>query len=193
MECSNKPKSKSDACNSKSMVTGKWSPIYSQALLVELDNGKRFLSNFRYNLKDSFLANPLSGDISKLADLSTGSEEAFDSQCSETMVGYVQNDFMNTGKSSESMKSFTATCFHGQQVKHAEIETTKTIEEGEKKLKYNKIMKHNANANFNLEVSKSTAQTPKKEEKAAAPAPAANQAQVEEEPAASEEGEKTLV
>jgi len=157
MECSNKPTSKKDACNSKSVVSGKWSPIYSQALLVELDNGKRFLSNFRYNIKDSYLANPLGGDITKLSDLSTGSEEAFDSDCSQTMVGYVQNDFTNSMKSSESMKSFSATCFHGQQVQHYDIETTKTIEEGEKKLKYNKIMKHNSAANFNLEVSKSAA------------------------------------
>jgi hypothetical protein len=29
------------------------------------------------------------------------------------MVGYVQDDFLNAGKSSESMKSFKATCFHG--------------------------------------------------------------------------------
>lgn len=31
-------------------VTGTWSPVYSQALSVSLDNGMRFVSNFRYNL-----------------------------------------------------------------------------------------------------------------------------------------------
>ena len=81
MECNNKPQSKSDSCDSKQIVNGKWSPIYSQALLVELDNGKRFITNFRYNLKESVLKDPLSGDISKLNELSTGSEEAFDSDC----------------------------------------------------------------------------------------------------------------
>lgn len=98
------------------MVKGKWSPIYSQALLVELDNGKRFITNFRYNLKESVLANPLSGDTSKLGELSTGSEEAFDSDCQSTMVGYVEDDYTNSLKSGESMKNFKATCFFGQQV-----------------------------------------------------------------------------
>lgn len=53
MECTNKMTKKGGACESKQIVTGKWSPIYSQALLVELDNGKRFITNFRYNLKES--------------------------------------------------------------------------------------------------------------------------------------------
>jgi hypothetical protein len=42
-------------------------------------------------------------------------------------------------------------------VQHYDVETTKTIEEGEKKLKFNKIMKHNAAASLNMEVSKSSA------------------------------------
>lgn len=139
------------------MVKGKWSPIYSQALLVELDNGKRFITNFRYNLKESVLANPLSGDTSKLGELSTGSEEAFDSDCQSTMVGYVEDDYTNSLKSGESMKNFKATCFFGRQVQHYDIETTKPIEEGEKKLKFNKIMKHNAAASLDLTVTKSAA------------------------------------
>lgn len=81
MECANKITGKNVQCESKSIINGKWSPIYSQALLVELDNGKRFISNFRYNIKESMMKNPLGGDLSKLADLSTGSEEAFDSIC----------------------------------------------------------------------------------------------------------------
>lgn len=99
MECSNKISKSSDACESKSIVSGKWSPIYAQSLLVELDNGKRFITNFRYNLKKATLENPLGGDISKLADLSTGSEEAFDSACDQTMVGYVQEDYTNSKNS----------------------------------------------------------------------------------------------
>tara|TARA_B110000305_G_C18881154_1_gene377607 strand:+ start:218 stop:415 length:198 start_codon:yes stop_codon:yes gene_type:complete len=65
-------------------------------LLVELDNGKRFITNFRYNLKESYLKDPLTGDLSKLNELSTGSEEAFDSECHSTMVGYVQDDYKNS-------------------------------------------------------------------------------------------------
>ena len=71
------------------LVQGKWSPIYSQALLVELDNGMRFLANFRYDVKQTIKANPLDGNISSLSSLSTGSEESFDSSCDQTMVGIV--------------------------------------------------------------------------------------------------------
>jgi|Dee2metaT_16_FD_contig_21_10758231_length_550_multi_3_in_0_out_0_2 hypothetical protein len=55
------------------------------------------------------------------------------------------------------MKSFKATCFHGQQVQHYDVETTKTVEEGEKKLKFNKIMKHNSAASLDMAVTKSAA------------------------------------
>jgi len=149
MECTNKITKKGGACESKQIVTGKWSPIYSQALLVELDNGKRFITNFRYNIKESTMKNPLAGDLTKLADLSTGSEEAFDSVCYQTMVGYVQEDY-NSKSSGESMKNFHATCFYGVQSQHYDIETTSPVEEGEKKLKFSKIVKHNSNANQQL-------------------------------------------
>lgn len=162
MECSNKVTKPSDTCESKQIVNGKWTPIYSQALLVELDNGKRFISNFRYNLKESTLKNPLTGDITKLSDLSTGSEEAFDSACDQTMVGYLQEDFTNSKSSQESLKNFHATCFYAKQGQHYNIETTKPIEEGEKKLKWNKITKHDSSANKALTVVQA-----KKEEKAA--------------------------
>lgn len=36
-------------------VHGKWQDYYDQAFLVELDNGLRFLANFRYELKDDLL------------------------------------------------------------------------------------------------------------------------------------------
>ena len=145
---------------------------------MELDNGKRFITNFRYNLKESFLKDPLNGDISKLKTLSTGSEEAFDSDCQQTMVGYVQENYNQ--KTGESMKNFKATCFFGQQVQHYDIETTKPIEEGEKKMKFNKIIKHNAAASLDLLATNknSTAEAVKKTEKAPA---AKAQAQVEEE------------
>lgn len=93
------------------------------------------------------MKNPLTGDITKLADLSTGSEEAFDSICDQTMVGYVQEDYTNSKNSQESMKNFQATCFYGVQSQHYDIETTKPVEEGEKKLKFSKIVKHNSQAN----------------------------------------------
>ena len=30
-------------------IKGKWTPVYAQSLVVELDNGLRFVTNFRYN------------------------------------------------------------------------------------------------------------------------------------------------
>jgi Cathepsin C exclusion domain len=32
------------------VIPGKWTMIYDQAFDVELENGMRFLNNFRYNL-----------------------------------------------------------------------------------------------------------------------------------------------
>ena len=70
----------SSNCVAKEKISGKWSPIYAQSLLVELDNGVRFVSNFRYNVKKNVTPNPLKeNDLSKFSQLTTGSEESFDS------------------------------------------------------------------------------------------------------------------
>jgi len=76
----------------KQKVYGKWSPIYAQTLMVELENGVRFLTNFRYNVKKQLTPNPLNeNDLAKFDKISTSSEEAFNSQCNETMVGFVMD------------------------------------------------------------------------------------------------------
>lgn len=46
-------------CEQK-LVTGHWTAIYDQALNIELDNGQRFITNLRYNLKQSIAENPFS-------------------------------------------------------------------------------------------------------------------------------------
>lgn len=33
------------------LIPGRWTAVYDQALNIELDNGQRFLANLRYNLK----------------------------------------------------------------------------------------------------------------------------------------------
>ena len=54
----------------KTLVGGKWSPIYAQALLVELDTGLRFITNFRYNVKKEISADPLAAsEFSKFSEL----------------------------------------------------------------------------------------------------------------------------
>jgi hypothetical protein len=37
-------------CDSKH-ISGNWSDIYDQSFKVELDNGLRFLANFKYSVK----------------------------------------------------------------------------------------------------------------------------------------------
>jgi hypothetical protein len=46
-------------CDKAKTVKGKWSTIYDQALKVELENGQRFITNFRYNVKPSVSTDPL--------------------------------------------------------------------------------------------------------------------------------------
>jgi hypothetical protein len=36
---------------SETIIPGRWTSIYDQAFNIELDNGMRFITNFRYNLK----------------------------------------------------------------------------------------------------------------------------------------------
>ena len=74
-----------------------------------MDNGLRFVSNFRYNVKKEISANPLAAKTSLFAQLDTSSEDAFDSSCSQTMVGVVQRK--NNG---DSLQNFKAECFVGR-------------------------------------------------------------------------------
>jgi len=39
-------------------LTGTWSTIYDQAFKIELDNGLRFLANFKYTIKSDISAFP---------------------------------------------------------------------------------------------------------------------------------------
>lgn len=48
---------------------------------IELENGLRFLANFRYSLKSDISKDPLSEDESKFTDLKTGDYGKFNSEC----------------------------------------------------------------------------------------------------------------
>jgi len=56
---------------------------------VELDNGMRFITNFRYNVKPSISTDPAKDGETAFTDLKTGDYESFDSDCSKTMVGFI--------------------------------------------------------------------------------------------------------
>ena len=75
-------------------ITGTWNAIYDQALDIELDNGLRFVTNLRYNTKPNFSEDPLtqvkSKGVSSFGAVESGDYAKFDSDCSRTMVGFVQ-------------------------------------------------------------------------------------------------------
>jgi len=78
-------------CDRSKSIKGKWSTIYDQAMKVELDNGLRFVSNFRYNVKPTLSPEPLNDKLLMFADIHSGDYGSFDSDCSSTMVGFVQS------------------------------------------------------------------------------------------------------
>ena len=61
--------------------------IYDQAMNVELDNGQRFISNFKYTLKDDISADPFGeakkNGILKFATIETSDYDKFKSEISK--------------------------------------------------------------------------------------------------------------
>ena len=90
-------------------VGGSWSTIYDQAMKVELDNGLRFITNFRYNIIPQESTDPLADGAAKFSSIKAGSYASFDSKCSETMVGFVQKQH-----GGESLESHRIQCFVGK-------------------------------------------------------------------------------
>jgi hypothetical protein len=80
---------------STDVIKGHWTAIYDQAFNIELDNGMRFLANYRYDIKSDISKDPLkdvlSSGIGKFSAIETGDYDKFDSLCQQTMVGFVQN------------------------------------------------------------------------------------------------------
>ena len=64
--------------NGGPIVKGKWSPIYDQAMVVHLENGQKFVTNFRYNLKGG---DPLQSATTKYSSIKSGDYDKFDSKC----------------------------------------------------------------------------------------------------------------
>jgi hypothetical protein len=75
---------------SNELVAGTWSPVYDQSFEVELENGLRFMTNFKYALKNDISKNPSQELVQKFDNLKTGDYNKFDSLCDQTMVGFVQ-------------------------------------------------------------------------------------------------------
>jgi hypothetical protein len=58
-------------------------------MTVELENGLRFLNNFKYTIKEDISHNPMLDGARKFLSFKTGDYKYFDSHCDSTMVGFV--------------------------------------------------------------------------------------------------------
>ena len=56
---------------------------------VELNNGQRFITNFRYNIKNNISENPVADGATRFTGIGAGDYINFDSKCNESMVGFV--------------------------------------------------------------------------------------------------------
>jgi hypothetical protein len=50
-------------------MIGTWSTIYDQAFKIELENGLRFLANFKYTIKPNISSDPINDGFNKFVRL----------------------------------------------------------------------------------------------------------------------------
>ena len=110
---------------------------------VELDNGLRFLTNFRYNTKPTLTKDPLNDPLLSFVDLHSGDYGSFDSQCDSTMVGFVQS-IPSVTNENYSMTQHKAVCFYGEQLSNDSIE--KTQEMSSDQAKFARIESHSSSS-----------------------------------------------
>jgi hypothetical protein len=103
-------------------VTGTWSTIYDQAYQIQLDNGLRFLANFRYSLKDY---DP-NAQFAQLSTLKTGDYGKFNSECDKSMIGFVQT-MPSVSSEVYSLTNHKIQCFFGIQETHYDMEKTVSV------------------------------------------------------------------
>jgi hypothetical protein len=96
-----------------SHIAGTWSTVYDQSFKIELDNGLRFLANFKYSIKKETSANPVKDGADKFESVKTGDYGKFDSQCDKTMIGFVQT-IPTVYKKEYTMTKHRVVCFYGE-------------------------------------------------------------------------------
>lgn len=114
-------------CDSR-VVYGTWSTMYDQSLIVELEDGRRFLANFKYSVRDEISTDPVADGADAFEELSSGDYDKFDSQCDRTMVGFVQNAPAIT-QQSFSMQEHEIQCFYGMQETQTYLMPDSPVEE----------------------------------------------------------------
>lgn len=114
-----------DKCED-SHIAGTWSTVYDQSFKIELDNGLRFLANFKYSIKKETSSNPVKDGADKFESVKTGDYGKFDSQCDKTMVGFVQT-IPTVYKKEYTMTKHRVVCFYGEQDTHYDMEKTVSV------------------------------------------------------------------
>jgi hypothetical protein len=109
-----------------SHISGTWSTVYDQSFKVELDNGLRFLANFKYSIKKEISVLPVVDGEKKFEDVKTGDYGKFDSQCDKTMIGFVQT-IPTIAKDIYTMNKHKIVCFYGEQDTHYDMEKTVSV------------------------------------------------------------------
>lgn len=107
-------------------VRGTWDILYRESLLVQLENGMRFIANMKYQIRPEYLGGGGKGasaslsssegggaaaydqPFSKFEKIRTHDYSTFDEQCDKTMVGFVQ-----TVGHGSSLKQHKVQCFYG--------------------------------------------------------------------------------
>jgi len=101
----------------------------------------RFLANLRYNIKPAVTKDPYQeaqkNGVEQWSQIETGDYDKFDSECTQTMVGFVHNLPEVSGQTF-TLANHQVQCFFGQQEKHYDYEKSKQITNG--KVKWNKIV-----------------------------------------------------
>lgn len=87
--------------------------IYDTAMKVDLDNGLRFIANFRYNTNKEFTK------VKDPSKIQIDSIKLFDSDCSKTMVGTVLRTDASKNK---GLKNVRVQCFYAIQKENLHIE-----------------------------------------------------------------------
>ena len=91
-----------------------------------MDNGLRFLANFKYSVKPTISEDPTKDGADEFISLKTGDYNKFDTQCDKTMVGFVQTMPKITGNSF-TMQNHKVQCFYGEQETHYDMEKTVSV------------------------------------------------------------------
>jgi len=91
-----------------------------------LDNGIRFLTNFKYTVKNDISKKPSQELFQKFESLKTGDYNKFDSLCDQSMVGFVQQIPSITNKS-YSLTEHQIQCFYAKQRTHYDMEKTVSV------------------------------------------------------------------